>query len=204
MRKPGGAATFLAAWRKPAAGGVGYTCRVSNAIPKRLIWWRTWANCPTALAVTGRNFWPPPSLSSPRRRRAVSRLQSLRSNFSSLCFFFGIFMLSWLFTSVQTDPSRLFLSRRISFSISFCRILRMGWDGEVFRHFAGPSDNHFLNSAFPRSSWLPPFAVGLERRRGFNGTSVIFHKLYMVRGDFGAIWRVFSAKLALRASSFSR
>ena len=46
--------------------------------------------------------------------------------------------------------------------------------GEVFRHFAGPSDNLFLNSAFPRSSWLPPFAVGLERRRGFNGASVIF------------------------------
>ena len=77
-----------------------------------------------------------------------------------------------------------------------------GW--EVFRHFAGPSDKHFLITAFPRSSWLPPFAVGLERRRGFNGTSVIFHKLYMVRGDFGAIWRVFSAKLALRASFFSR
>ena len=80
----------------------------------------------------------------------------------------------------------------------------MGWDGEVFRHFAGPSDNHFLNSAFPRLSWLPPFAVGLERRRGFNGTSVIFHKLYMVRGDFGAIWRAFSAKLALRAAFFSK
>ena len=43
-----------------------------------------------------------------------------------------------------------------------------------FRHFAGPSDNLFLNSAFPRLSWLPPFAVGLERRRGFNGASVIF------------------------------
>ena len=76
--------------------------------------------------------------------------------------------------------------------------------GKFFGILLGPATTFFLNSAFPRLSWLPPFAVGLERRRGFNGASVIFHKLYMVRGDFGAIWRVFSAKLALRAAFFSR
>ena len=76
--------------------------------------------------------------------------------------------------------------------------------GKFFGILLGPATTFFLNSAFPRLSWLPPFAVGLERRRGFNGASVIFHKLYMVRGDFGAIWRVFSAKLALRAAFFSK
>ena len=45
---------------------------------------------------------------------------------------------------------------------------------------------------------------GLREVSSSNGASVIFHKLYMVRGDFGAIWRVFSAKLALRAAFFSR
>ena len=80
----------------------------------------------------------------------------------------------------------------------------MGWDGKFFGILLGPATTFFLNSAFPRLSWLPPFAVGLERRRGFNGASVIFHKLYMVRGGLRAIWRVFSAKLALRAAFFSR
>ena len=114
-------------------------------------------------------------------------------------------MLSRLFTSVQTDPSRLFLSRRNSFyPFLSAESFSDGVDGKFFRHLLGPATTFFLNSAFPRLSWLPPFAVGLERRRGFNGTSVIFHKLYMVRGGLGAIWRAFSAKLALRVAFFSR
>ena len=50
----------------------------------------------------------------------------------------------------------LFLRRRNSSSHFFCRNLRMGWDGEVLRHFAGPSDNLFLNAAFSRTAGSLP------------------------------------------------
>ena len=72
-------------------------------------------------------------------------------------------MLSRLFTSVQTDPSRLFLSRRNSFSPflsaeSFSD--GVGW--EVFRHFAGPSDNLFSKFRFPAVKLATSLRGGLR------------------------------------------
>ena len=62
----------------------------------------------------------------------------------------------------------------------------------------------FSNYRFFAVKLAPSLRGGLREMSGLRGTSVNFHKLYMVRGDFGAIWRAFSAKLALRASSFSK
>ena len=107
-------------------------------------------------------------------------------------------------SSGQTYPRPFrFLSRRNSLFDFFCINSQDGEDGGSFSAFCWAQRQQLFKHRFSAVSWLNLFAEGLELRRA-GAASRSFHKLYKVRGDFGAIWRVFSAKLALRASFFSR